>query len=469
MTTKRPNPCLIIGSSLLLVLVVVVTGCWRGGDAEVESEPPDEVAAATVDTEAHEPIMLPIEERNRGSIPRRDLDDIPFEFSWDLKMPMPVHTSWISPNVPELIFFQLTNGEIHAIHHKTGKTKWVNQVHMPALLLYEPFVNRSVTRGGDEGDERVDRLYIVSDDMLYVVDGEYGQLIYRYHLGRKGRVGFQPSTGPCVQGSAENAQVFLGDWEGRVRTITYNQEKERAFLEWQYNLYATPVARPVGAAGITYFGDQKGVLRAFGRRRRDLWDFDLKGPIAGPPAIRDLNLYAGSDAGILYVLNRLSGVEMSHLPFGDPIKRQPFYFTGEPARMYVWTSGEVPGLHAIYAEPDKVQYTEDERRYPLQVVRLAKEWYVAEVDRLVSSSPRHLYVVNSEDPSMVHALNRKTGRFEWRWEIDADRAGGQGMYGRGGPVDQITTYQDPDDLNRSIFTVDKDGYIVAYRLYGQFD
>jgi len=401
-------------------------------------------------------------------IPQRTLKDTPFEFSWDLQMPAPVHATWISRNIPDLVFFQLRNGEVHALDSRSGKTIWATRP-LPHLIRYTPYVTRDVIPGEKAGEEIFDdRVYIISDDQLFCLDGSYGQTIYRYHLGRTGKTGFHPASGPLVLGQGDQAKIYINDWEGRVRVVTYFQEKGRAFLDWQWNLYAIPTSSPDGAERIAYVGDDEGVLHAFGLEREQLWEFETKGAIYGAPITRGRSLYLGTDANVLHVLNRLSGIEVGRLVLGSPIHRQPFHFDGEPNRVYVWTEGEQAGLHAIFTQADEIHYRDAENQFPLEVERIEPEWFVPDVNRLVSSSPRHLFVT-IDDGSEVLALNRDNGKIDWRWDIDDDRAGGEGRFGRGGPVSGVIEYVDPRDLNRSIFTWDDDGYVVAYRLFGQFD
>ena len=90
---------------------------------------------------------------------------------------------------------------------------------------------------------------------------------------------------------------------------------------------------------------------------------------------------------------------------------------------------------------------------------------------MISSSlatPNHLYITRHGVDDRVLAVDRRTGAVDWHWDINQDRAGGNGSFGKGGTVSHLTVYQDPADANRSIFTADENGYVVAYRLFGQF-
>ena len=80
-----------------------------------------------------------------ADIDTRRLKDIPFEFSWDLQMPAPVHASWLSPSAPELIFYQLTNGQVHCIENRSGHTKWISQP-LSRLIKYKPCFTRALMR-----------------------------------------------------------------------------------------------------------------------------------------------------------------------------------------------------------------------------------------------------------------------------------------------------------------------------------
>ena len=128
-----------------------------------------------------------------------------------------MHTSWYSANVPELVFFQLVTGEVQAVELDSGLTKWITRP-LPKLIKHPAFLARNfeaVSAGVNLTD---DRMYIISGDYLFCFDAIYGQLIWRHHLAQSGQNGFQPSSGPMAVGFRDSLRVFVGDWEGRVRS-----------------------------------------------------------------------------------------------------------------------------------------------------------------------------------------------------------------------------------------------------------
>jgi outer membrane protein assembly factor BamB len=450
-----------------LAAAVVGGSSCSGRDEPVETGPE---AQAPIEYETPSVVASPAPEAEviGADGPARILADIPFEYSWDLQLPTGVHTSWYSPNVPDLLFMQLKNGQIHALDAKSGETRWVTR-RLPRLMEHPAYVARTRIPSGRTGEFiNDDRLYVISDDVLFCFDAIYGQLIWRCHLGRTGPKGFLPSSGPLAMGDAGNLKVFIGDWEGRIQVIGFDEESSTPFHEWQWNLYSVPTAQPVGAEDLSYVADHDGKLHCFGLERELRWSFDSLSQLMTAPYLRGSSLYLGSRSNVLHILNRLSGVEVAKVFLGAPVTASPFGFNGEGDRIYTFTGhGDASTLHAIRTLPDEVPY-EDVDKFALEIERVAVTWSVADVDRLVSSTPNQLFVTRAANPNRILAVNRESGAVDWHWDINGDRAGGEGRYGRGGPVAHMTEYQDPSDDVRSIFTVDDNGYVVAYRLFGQF-
>lgn len=444
-----------------LMVLLATTGCSRSDDRAAQA------SANEAERRQAPTVLVPDAAGLDG--PARSLEDLPFEYSWDLQLPSPVHMSWKDPQLPELVFFQLQNGQIHAINARSGETQWVTRrLHR---LLEHPAYARRLQRSGERTGETVndDRLYAIAGDTLFCFDAVYGQLIWRHDLASSGGRGFLPSTGPVFQGSLGSQRIFIGDWEGRVQVIAHDEETRATYREWQWNTHAVPVAQPVAATdGLTYVADIEGFLHCFATERDLRWSFNSVSRISAPPLVRGRTAYLGSQANVLHVLNRLSGEEIARLVLDGPVTRQPMAFSGESDRIYVWTgpSGR-RSLHSIRTLPDEVQYR-DVDKFPLEIERVQVDWSVRNVDRLVASSPRHLFVTRPGRGDRVIAINRRSGQVDWHWDIDRDRAGGDGRMGRGGRTQQIVDYHDPRDAQRSIFTIDASGYVVAYRLFGQF-
>ena len=436
------------------------SGCGRSEPEVVaEREPEVEAPAPVVD-------VAPV---SAADGPARSLAETPFEFSWDMQFPTPVHTSWIDESLPDLVFFQLLNGQIHALDASSGETKWVTR-RLPRLVEHKPDAVRVQVPSEKVGKfSQDDRLYVISGDTLFCFDAVYGQLIWRHDLGSTGGRGFLPSTSPVFQGSLAAQRIFIGDWEGRIQVITYDEEGSVPYWLWQWNLNAQPLANPVVTAdGLTYVADIEGHLHCFGLDREKRWSFNTVSRLTAPPLLRGRAAYLGSRANVLHILNRLSGEEITRLVLPGPVTGQPMAFNRESDRVYVWTGGgPTKSLHSIRTIPDSIAY-QDVEQFPLEIERVGVIWSIEGVDKLISSTPNHFYVTRHGVPDRVLAVDRRTGAVDWHWDINQDRAGGQGTLGKGGTVSHLTVYQDPADANRSIFTVDAKGYVVAYRLFGQF-
>lgn len=400
--------------------------------------------------------------------PVRNLKSSPLERSWDLKLPHPVLRSWISPNLPQLIFFQVRESyEIFAIDALSGSPKWVTQPftkppRVPASCSH------ALMSGTGSNAIYDDRLWIVSDDMLFSFDATYGQIAWRYELP------FAPSTGPLGLGPQSNHRVFFGDWDGRIQVTTLNNERGFAYPMWQSNLRATVVAPMVEYDGLVYVADQSGSLHCFklDRDQGQVWKQDTKAAITGGVAIRDRVLFTGNDDNKIFAFNRLNGDPLGTLFVNGPIRSAPLVFNDEPDRIYVFIDHEDPaigGLACVRTQADiltVVQPDAEATKKSREIMRLDVMWRIPSVGKLVGSTPLHLFV-GSNDPTkrgQIIAINRRFGRVDWTWdcaeEHEVEETRGQRL------VAHITEYQDPTDLNRSIFTSDASGRVIAYRMFG---
>ena len=69
----------------------------------------------------------------------------------------------------------------------------------------------------------------------------------------------------------------------------------------------------------------------------------------------------------------------------------------------------------------------------------------------------------------MHALDVKTGKIEWIWDLGQEELSAEELAkGESRPL-QLVRYVDQTGLNSSIFTVQNGGHrFVAYRLFGQY-
>jgi len=388
---------------------------------------------------------------------------VPFEHSWDLALPRPVHLSWVSPNIPDLFFVQLEGAnEIYAIDAMSGRTRFVTPP-LPRPLALPPSVARVVMPSGRVNETvNDDRLYLISDDRLFCFDAIYGEKVWGYDLP------FTAASGPLAVGPEGNLRVFIGDFAGKLQVITWSPEK-RGFVYplWQFPVFAPITAQPVETESLVYAGDHSGAMNCFRLDRELVWKFKAGGRTMDPADIAGRILYFGSNDNVFYALNRLSGEELAKLYLNAPIDRAPFHFAAEPGRIYVWTSHADPalgGLWAISAKSDTLDITHnlDAQNKPRkkEIVRLGKSWFLPGATRLVSSTPDHLYVTRG-DRTLVEAVSRATGAVDWAWDLNEGRKDKDKDR-----VVHLTSYFDPTDQNRSIFAVDARNQVHAYRLFG---
>lgn len=437
------------------VAALALAGAVLGGCGADRTPVPEEQKTATA----------------RVEVPKdkvRAFKDSPFEHSWDLKLPGRVHTSWISENQPELVYFQIDGrNEIYGVDVFSGRTRFVTQP-LPKPLALPAYCSRVRQKGPTpDQDVKDDRLWVISDDTLFCFDAVYGQLIYRHQLP------FSPASGAMATGPEGNIHVYIGSWDGRVEVVSYQAGTMYPYVLWQWNLYSPVRAQPVHYDGLTYVADLDGALHCFRLDREKTWSFRAGGAIYGSPLVRGREVYIGTGDNVFYALNRLDGTTLGSVFLNAPVRRQPFHFRGDTAQVYVYTNhrdASLGGLHALRTRFDNVEVVHNPdvqgRPRKVEVERFKRSWFAPAVSRLISSTPEHLYMLQPGS-TLVQAVNKGTGETDWAWDLDDERRSeAQLQRPLGGKVDHITEYWDTTDLIRSIITADKDGQVVAYRLFG---
>ncbi len=409
----------------------------------------------------------------------RTAENLPFEHSWDLKLPHPVRRSWISRNVPELAFFQVEDSNaIYAVEVMSGNTRWVSEP-LAQPLSVEPYVARVLYPSGNPAEPiRDDRLYVIADDRLSCFDCSYGEKIWSMELP------FSAASAPLALGPDGNLRVFVGDMEGRTQVVTWDKDRGIAYGLWQWPNRAQVSAAPVASESQVFVGDHKGMLNCFKLDRGLAWAHKSGGAVRGAADVRASTVFYGTTTNTLYALNKFSGEELGQVYLNAAIDRAPFHFNADPNRIYVWTSSSDPasgGLYAIDTKSDTVELAHnlDEQNRPRrkEVERLSVAWFAPGATRLVSSTPEHLYLMR-RDSSVIRAVSRATGKAEWAWDLEKERPipgggrpkdrDGKHAVGAGGQgeIAHVTAYQDPTDLIRTVITADGEGQLVAYRLFG---
>ena len=449
----------------LCALGVSLISCGGSGSATTSRDTKTTYAATTYKT---------VDKSASEAVPMRGLSEIPFEFSWDLQLPAAVHKTWIQPEIPNVLFVQTLKKQIHAIDIGSGYTLWVTRA-LPKLVELAPDIVREELPGRKKGTVVLDdRLYVISDSVLFCIDAQYGQIIWRFALP------FEPSTGPYATGSGKGLRIFIGDWQGHLRVVTYHlAEKKRPLVDsrdrvisnvkgnpyvlWQWNLRGAPMAEPIGTGGLAYIANDRGVLDCFDHDRELKWSYKMGHSMLGEPIYRGRSLYFGTIDNVFHVVNRLSGQVMGQLYLDAPIERSPFTFSYDGRRVYAWTSGKgkEQGLYAIDAIPDTIAYKDSvDDLFPLEVERLKVAWFVPGMTHVVAATKKHLFTTYPND-STVYAINRSSGKMEWSWDV------GMSEDGKHNRDVSLCEYVDYAGKNQSVISYDRTGKIVAYKLFGQ--
>ncbi len=449
-TTSIPFRTTVVATTLLAGLgFIALAGCSRSRD-EAQFQP---FQYATTSGEVK-------------VAQRRTLKETPLERSWDLQLPHPVFRSWTSPALPNLIFFQVRETyEVIAVDVLSGAPKWVSQP-FPKPPKVPSSCSHALVSG--QGDKAIydDRAWVVSDDTVYSFDAVYGQIAWRYDLP------FAPSTGPLGIGPHGNQRVFFGDWEGRVHCIAYDDKRNFAFPLWQINLRSAVIAPMIESDGLVYAADQDGGVHCFKLDRAEVWQHQTKAAIFGGLVARGRTLFVGNEDNKLFAFNRLNGDLLGTLFVNGPVRKAPFIFNDQPDKLYTFIDHEDPaigGLACITTQNDileVVQVGPSTTKKRREIMRLDIAWRIPNVSRLVGSTPMHLFCTGS-DPAKrtrIVAINRHLGRVDWTWDCSEEHTAGIEKIRR--RVAHITEYQDPANVNRSIFTADDRGHVIAYRMFG---
>jgi len=378
-----------------LLAAAVAASCLVSAGCGLDASPrPDAAKPADVAETQREPAVYPL------------------ETSWELTLPGRVERSWIGEQIPGLVFFQIAGShEIHCVDVKSGETRWVSE-KFNHPILGDAFVHHLVQPGEREKEMVVDdRLYIIVDDTLHCLDIGSGQRIWHYVLP------FAPSTGPMAAGASEgNLRVFIGDWNNKIQVVGMNQpssDRQRKFpyVVWRMNMPGPVLAQGAESEELAYLGDSSGRLHCFKLDRSVVWETETGGAVDGGVITRGRTLYAGNDGNALHAINRLTGERLGQFNLPGPVTRRPFWFTGEPERLYVWVdnkSEKTTSLLALRVQPDNIA-SSDASKYALEVVRMGQEWTVAEVDDLLGATPLHFYLGNKKKKS-VKQIHRGSGK-----------------------------------------------------------
>jgi outer membrane protein assembly factor BamB len=391
----------------------------------------------------------------------RATGQVPFESAWELQLPGRVERSWIGEQIPDLVFFQIAGThEIHCIDARTGQTRWVSDAFNQPVLG-ETFIQRQ-THAGERENEVItdDRLYMVVDDSLYCLDLGSGQRIWHFLLP------FTPSTGPMAAGSSEgNLRIFIGDWNNKIQVIGMHQptslrQVSFPYVVWQMNLPGPVRAQGTETEDLTYISDSSGRLHCLKLDRAVAWVAETGGAVDGGVTTRGRTLYAGNDGNAVHAINRLTGESLGQFNLQGPVHRRPFWFTGEPERLYVWVDSPddaIGGLVALKAQPDNIVHSADSK-YGREVVRLGQEWRVPGATRLLGSTPLHLLVGGTRQ-DLVWAVHRGTGAIPWTWDVSAG-------WPTPSKVEHIVSYLDRSDQLRGLIAADGSGHVVAFHMPG---
>ncbi|MDW8373182.1 MAG: PQQ-binding-like beta-propeller repeat protein [Planctomycetota bacterium] len=386
---------------------------------------------------------------------------LPLEVAWDLPLPQPVVRSWVSPQVPELVFFQLAGThEIHCVELQTGVTRWVSEP-LPGAAEGDPFVQRQLLPGQREREVIVDdRLYVIIQDVLHCFDVATGQRIWRLELP------FSASTGAVFAGPTEgSARGFIGDWTGKIQVVGLHQpltaqQKKFPFIAWQMPTAGIVRAAPVEREQLIYASDTAGFVRCYRLERSLVWERDLGGAIDGGVTVRQRVVYAGTAANAVVALDAMSGEQLGKLHLRGAVRRRPFWFPGDGDRLYVWIDNPDPrigGLTAILAQADTIARA-DASKFAVPVQRMGVLWQVGSVDALIGATPLHLYLTERRTRRVIQ-VHRGSGEIQSTFSA-------QDLLPEEQTIQGVVSHQHGFAPSIPVIAYSRQGWVRCWRAYG---
>ena len=389
----------------------------------------------------------------------RSLAQVPLSNLWEIKLPAPVHGSWLSRHIPDLLIIQFAGSHaLWGVSASSGAVLWQSHA-LSTDLGSDPATVRTSTQTTSGAQVHDDRIYVLDRDVLLCLDGRSGAVIWRFYLP------FSPASGPAVHGSVGDLSVVLADWKKRVQIVGIHADTNRPYVKWRHGLEAVATASATIDGGQSIVVDHAGTVSCFGLERNLIWETRIGGLLWNPALATGKLLVVGTDDHALVALDRYAGEELGRIYLDAPITRTPFVFQNDPGLVYAWSDrghDHERGLWGLEIRRDEIKLSSvtDARGEPTQrgVVRMAKRFFVPGASRLVGSTPTQLLVMN--DAGSISAIDRQTGVTQWRWAVTDD--------GRE-PVIHVTTYLDPTDQVRTVFLADAGQRLTAYRFFGGDD
>jgi outer membrane protein assembly factor BamB len=247
------------------------------------------------------------------------------------------------------------------------------------------------------------------------IDSQPFSFALRYDAARDVLTGYLPEDAVPVyripvefHRSAPYAKPVPPQWQG-----------PRPAVRWSVDTGSPAWAgleRDAGS-GLIYVGNDGGMLHAIDAGGAVRWKFAAGKPIKARPAVIGDSVYVASDTGLLYRLDKLTGVERWRVTVD----------AGSPARIPASEENSRWDRYgsSVVADSRRLYYaSRDGRLYAIDIATGSEAWHVA-ADDLMTATPA-IYrdsILFADFAGKVRAVNANDGKLRWTYEAKLPVAG----------------------------------------------
>lgn len=201
-----------------------------------------------------------------------------------------------------MLFVSKADKKLHALSDKDGKTLWTYTSGSQGLREAPAYSDGLVFLGEYDG-------------IFSIIDAKTGK---RLNGGGAG--------GAINTPTVSNGNVYFSSWDGSVNAVKIKGVEPL----WNVNVHDTITTQPAIGGGKIVVGTGRGAVIALGENNgRTLWRFNTNGGnISATPVIADGLVFAGGEAGGMFVLDASTGRRVGQLVENEGINADALYSDG---------------------------------------------------------------------------------------------------------------------------------------------
>lgn len=280
----------------------------------------------------------------------------------------------------DALYVQTSLNRLYAIGLRDGLVRW--QYNVPSGLSFPP---TGYTYEPD-GLKHTNELFLITKDVLHVVDREHGFLLWKKKLP------FAAASSPV----GSYSHIYIGSWDQRLYAVS----KEKHYVDWSYRTRGavTALAEPTERSVESVFvASEDGILYSMNPVREERkWFLRTQAPLVASPLFYRNFVYVASRDMTLYCVRSVDGYLAWKLPTGAPLESKPVAFTRD--LVYVHTTDD--RLLAV----ERLPQNQKKHGY----IR----WSAPKTRGLLAHGRGDVYALSSA--GRVVALDEKTGKERWQ-------------------------------------------------------